>query len=159
CQETTPSLEKGDLCADTAPTPQNKLCHDPEPRNDTCNQRYFQHTPFNNYMSYADDGCTNSFTPNQVARMHCYLDLVYEGWRLDRAPLPVPMPPTPAAHDEGSLTLQWMPPINGHVFQREVGSACDLCGEDGRLTQFAHSASSPRACDPSGHWSPKEAEG
>lgn len=52
CRETTPSMETGDLCADTAPTPKSKLCRDPDPTNDTCGQTHFRGTPFNNYMSY-----------------------------------------------------------------------------------------------------------
>lgn len=53
CLETEPSMETGDLCADTNPTPKFKGCHDPEPGNETCGGRHFTHTPFNNYMSYA----------------------------------------------------------------------------------------------------------
>ncbi|KAJ7993848.1 hypothetical protein DPEC_G00258960 [Dallia pectoralis] len=53
CMETEPSLETGDLCSDTNPTPKHKHCRDPEPSNDTCGRRHFVHTPFNNYMSYA----------------------------------------------------------------------------------------------------------
>lgn len=52
CRETTPSMETGDLCADTAPTPKSKLCRDPDPTDDTCGQMHFTGTPFNNYMSY-----------------------------------------------------------------------------------------------------------
>ncbi|XP_055515713.1 pappalysin-1-like [Leucoraja erinacea] len=40
-----------------------------------------------------------------------------------------------------------------------VGSVCDACTEHGELVQYAFNASSPRPCDPSGHWSPREAEG
>ncbi|KAF3858509.1 hypothetical protein F7725_011710 [Dissostichus mawsoni] len=78
CQETTPSMETGDLCADTAPTPKSKACHDPGTVNDSCGVTMYHNTPYSNYMSYTDDNCTNHFTPNQVARMHCYLDLVYQ---------------------------------------------------------------------------------
>lgn len=53
CLETEPSLETGDLCADTNPTPKYKHCRDPEPGNETCGCSNFIHTPFNNYMSYA----------------------------------------------------------------------------------------------------------
>lgn len=52
CRETVPSMETGDLCADTAPTPKSKLCRDPEPANDTCGFTHFSGAPFNNYMSY-----------------------------------------------------------------------------------------------------------
>lgn len=53
CLETEPSLETGDLCSDTNPTPKYKQCRDPDPGNDTCGRRHFTKTPFNNYMSYA----------------------------------------------------------------------------------------------------------
>lgn len=53
CLETEPSMETGDLCADTNPTPKYKGCHDPDPVNETCGCQDFTHTPFNNYMSYA----------------------------------------------------------------------------------------------------------
>lgn len=56
CRETTPSMETGDLCADTAPTPKSKRCRDPDPTNDTCGQTHFSGTPFNNYMSYTGKG-------------------------------------------------------------------------------------------------------
>lgn len=53
CSETEPSMETGDLCADTAPTPKNKLCRDPDPTNDTCGPVFYTGTPYNNYMSYS----------------------------------------------------------------------------------------------------------
>lgn len=65
CLETEPSMETGDLCADTNPTPKYKGCHDPEPGNETCGCRHFTHTPFNNYMSYAGE--------MERPHMFCYL--------------------------------------------------------------------------------------
>ncbi|RXM99091.1 Pappalysin-1 [Acipenser ruthenus] len=56
CLETEPSLETGDLCADTNPTPKFKHCRDPEPGNDTCGRSRFSNTPFDNFMSYAEVG-------------------------------------------------------------------------------------------------------
>ncbi|XP_030647527.1 pregnancy-associated plasma protein A, pappalysin 1b [Chanos chanos] len=159
CLETEPSLETGDLCADTNPTPKYKYCRDPEPGNETCGRRHFTHTPFNNYMSYADDDCTDSFTLNQVARMHCYLDLVYQSWRPGSKPSPVPLAPRLMAQESDSLTLEWFPAITGHFNDREVGLVCARCTEDKVLLQYATNASSPRPCAPSGHWSPREAEG
>uniref|UniRef100_A0A8C4R7J7 Pappalysin 2 n=2 Tax=Eptatretus burgeri TaxID=7764 RepID=A0A8C4R7J7_EPTBU len=156
CIETEPSLERGDLCADTSPTPQNKLCRDPDPANNTCHAQHFRHTPFNNYMSYADDSCTNSFTANQAARMHCYIDLIYQGWRRNYPPMPIPLPPIPVAHSSSYLTLEWLPPINGHVHERDMESECELCGDDGTLEQYASKASSSRICY---SVRPKEAEG
>ncbi len=45
-------METGDLCADTAPTPKTKVCHDPGAVNDTCGVTTYQDTPYSNYMSY-----------------------------------------------------------------------------------------------------------
>ncbi|XP_078472099.1 pappalysin-1-like [Lampetra planeri] len=160
CLEVEPSFETGDLCEDTAPVPRHKGCGDAEvDSKDMCGARRFYDAPFHNYMSYADDDCTSSFTPNQVARMHCYLDMVYETWREEAGPTPVPL--APRVHQQGPdfLSLRWMPPISGQVFEREPGVPCEECGEDGELVQYACNASSPRPCDPSGHWSPRQAEG
>ncbi|KAM4533014.1 pregnancy-associated plasma protein A, pappalysin 1a isoform 1-T1 [Fundulus diaphanus] len=159
CLETEPSMETGDLCADTNPTPKYKHCNDPEPGNETCGHQHFTHTPFNNYMSYTDDACTNSFTLNQVARMHCYLDFIYQMWQPAFKPPPVVMAPQVVEQHHKSVTLEWFPPISGHFYDREVGSVCDKCTEGRVLLQYASNSSSPRPCDPSGHWSPREAEG
>nr|XP_023665369.1 pappalysin-1-like isoform X1 [Paramormyrops kingsleyae] len=159
CWETEPSLETGDLCADTNPTPKYKHCRDPEPGNDTCGRRHFTQTPYNNYMSYADDDCTDSFTLNQVARMHCYLDLIYQSWQAGSKPPPVPMAPQVVEQEDNALLLEWFPPITGRFYDREVGSVCDKCTEGRVLMQYASNSSSPRPCAPSGHWSPREAEG
>ncbi|KFO60979.1 Pappalysin-2, partial [Corvus brachyrhynchos] len=159
CRETTPSMETGDLCADTAPAPKSKLCRDPDPTNDTCGQTHFTGTPFNNYMSYTDDDCTNSFTPNQVARMHCYLDLVYQRWGHSKKPAPIPMPPMVTGQTQDSLSIYWLPPISGVLHEREQDTLCDSCAEDGTFRQYVHEASSPRVCDSSGYWTPEEAEG
>ncbi|XP_053104585.1 pappalysin-2 isoform X2 [Hemicordylus capensis] len=159
CRETTPSMETGDLCADTAPTPKSKFCCDPDPITDTCGQTHFSGTPFNNYMSYTDDNCTDSFTPNQVARMHCYLDLVYQKWSQGKKPTPIPMPPIVIGQTKDSLTIHWPPPISGVLYERESGNFCGNCAEDGTFSQYVHEASSPRICDSSGYWTPEEAVG
>ncbi|XP_016334466.1 pappalysin-2-like, partial [Sinocyclocheilus anshuiensis] len=106
-------METGDLCADTAPTPKSKVCHDPDPVNDTCGLTQYKNTPYNNYMSYTDDDCTNHFTPNQVARMHCYIDLVYKTWVHGRKPTPVPLAPVVIGQDADSITIHWLNPISG----------------------------------------------
>eukprot|EP00062_Callorhinchus_milii_P011402 gi/632957379/ref/XP_007894444.1/ PREDICTED: pappalysin-1 [Callorhinchus milii] len=159
CMETEPSMETGDLCADTNPTPKNKQCRDPEPGNDTCGFGRFVNTPFSNFMSYADDDCTNSFTPNQVARMHCYLDLIFQSWQPPKKPPPIPVAPEIIHQTAGSVLLQWVRPVNKHFYEREVGSVCEACSEHGALVQYTYKASSPLPCDSSGHWSPREAEG
>lgn len=65
-----------------------------------------------------DDDCTDSFTPNQVARMHCYLDLVYQQWSQSRKPTPIPIPPVVVGQTHTSLTIHWLPPISGVVYDR-----------------------------------------
>ncbi|CAH2315900.1 Pappalysin-1 [Pelobates cultripes] len=159
CMETEPSFETGDLCYDTNPTPKHKTCGDPGPVNDTCGFQKFVNTPFKNFMSYADDDCTDSFTPNQVARMHCYLDLVYQSWQPISKPLPVPIAPQIVEHTSNSVTMEWFPAINGQFYEREVGTLCHLCADGKVLVQYASHASSPVPCGPSGHWSPREAVG
>lgn len=56
-------METGDLCADTAPTPKSKACHDPGAVNDSCGVTTYQDTPYSNYMSYtgAVDDSTNYY--------------------------------------------------------------------------------------------------
>lgn len=161
CQETTPSMETGDLCADTAPTPKSKVCYDPGAVNDTCGVTTYQDTPYNNYMSYTDDNCTNHFTPNQVARMHCYLDLVYQKWLTTRQPSPVPLAPVMTGQTPGSVFLYWLAPLSGPLYQSSTfsGVNCGDCENDGVFHQYAYEAASPRICDTSGYWTPEEAVG
>ncbi|XP_020791700.2 pappalysin-2 [Boleophthalmus pectinirostris] len=163
CQETTPSMETGDLCADTAPTPKSKVCHDPGAVNDTCGVINYQDTPYSNYMSYTDDNCTNHFTPNQVARMHCYLDLVYQKWLTTQQPSPVPLAPIITAQTARSVSLYWLAPLSGPLYQSSAlgfsGVDCGLCESDGVFHQYAFEAASPRVCDTSGYWTPEEAVG
>ncbi|KAG7524210.1 pappalysin-2 [Solea senegalensis] len=163
CQETTPSMETGDLCADTAPTPKSKVCHDPGAVNDTCGVTTYQDTPYSNYMSYTDDNCTNHFTPNQVARMHCYLDLVYQKWLMDRQPTPIPLAPIITDRSPDSVSIYWLPPTRGPLYQSSSMQTsainCGNCEKDGVFHQYAYEASSPRICDTSGYWTPEEAVG
>ncbi|XP_066548801.1 pappalysin-2 [Amia ocellicauda] len=159
CREITPSMETGDLCADTAPTPKFKSCRDPDPVNDSCGPVLYEGTPFNNYMSYTDDNCTNNFTPNQVARMHCYVDLVYQNWVDGSKPAPVPLPPMVIGQSTHSVSLHWLHPVSGKLYHREGGGNCGDCDEDGAFHQYAHEAASPRVCDSSGYWTPEEAIG
>jgi hypothetical protein len=65
CVETTPSMVAGDFCDDTPPTPENRLCQDPEPCSQTakgqwcsdCQSRVWRGTNFANVMGYAPDEC------------------------------------------------------------------------------------------------------
>uniref|UniRef100_A0A8C9N7T3 Pappalysin 2 n=1 Tax=Serinus canaria TaxID=9135 RepID=A0A8C9N7T3_SERCA len=110
-------------------------------------------------VTWEYDDCTNSFTPNQVARMHCYLDLVYQRWGHNRKPAPIPIPPMVTGQTQDSLSIYWLPPISGVLHEREQDTLCDSCAEDGTFRQYVHEASSPRVCDSSGYWTPEEAEG
>ena len=65
-----------------------------------------------------DDACTDSFTLNQVARMHCYLDLIYQTWQPASKPPIVPMAPQVVEQHHNSITLEWFPPISGHFYDR-----------------------------------------
>ncbi|TNM97688.1 hypothetical protein fugu_013934 [Takifugu bimaculatus] len=158
-----PSMETGDLCADTAPMPKSKACQDPEAVNDTCGVTMYRGTPYSNYMSYTDDNCTDHFTPNQVARMHCYLDLVYQTWMADWHPASIPLAPVVIGHKLDSVSIHWLPPIRGPLYQSSAASgpliSCGDCGVDGVFHQYAYEASSSRVCDTSGYWTPDEAIG
>lgn len=52
CYELEASMESGDLCSDTRPTPTNYHCTDPS-ATPVCGKKIFTDTPFNNYMGYA----------------------------------------------------------------------------------------------------------
>ncbi|XP_061746548.1 pappalysin-2-like [Nerophis ophidion] len=164
CQETTASMETGDLCADTAPTPKSKSCHDPGAVNDTCGTTVYQDTPYNNYMSYTDDNCTNRFTPNQVARMHCYVDLVYQRWLTQGLPAPVPLAPLITQQGPDWVSIYWPAPLGGPLHQSSAPNlqsevSCQECEGGGVFQQYAQEATSTRVCDTSGYWTPDEAIG
>ncbi len=71
-----------------------------------------------NLFFITDDDCTNHFTPNQVARMHCYIDLVYKTWVHSRKPTPVPLAPVVIGQDADSVTIHWLNPISGPLAHR-----------------------------------------
>lgn len=112
CFENFPSLELGDLCSDTNPTILNTKCAEPEVSSQaTCGLPRYTNTPFKNYMGYADDSCTNHFTPQQIARMHCYIDQDYQSWQTNAKPSIVPLPPRITSATENSIKLSWIPPL------------------------------------------------
>uniref|UniRef100_A0A914YZC7 Metalloendopeptidase n=1 Tax=Panagrolaimus superbus TaxID=310955 RepID=A0A914YZC7_9BILA len=85
CFEEIGSLETGDLVADTPPSPKNDKCEATNLHHFSCGKfRSFFDAPVKNYMSYSLGGCSDHFTPQQVARMHCYIDLKYSGWQRQR---------------------------------------------------------------------------
>lgn len=83
----------GDFCGDTAPTPINFLCSDPN-GTDSCSSTPWGNTDTQNYMGYAPDSCYSEFSPQQKGRMHCWSNAVLDSWieepgegrvKLDRA--------------------------------------------------------------------------
>lgn len=69
----------GDFCCDTRPTPTNYDCEDPE-FYDVCSEKWFEETPYTNYMGYGGDGCWVKFTGEQKRRIHCWMCNELGGW-------------------------------------------------------------------------------
>lgn len=160
CLETEASLTLGDLCADTNPTPQNDECTDPPSEKGKCGLKNFKNTPYDNYMSYADDPCTTTFTNHQVARMHCYLDLKYHKWQDEslRSPPPPPIPPVVVKATEVSVTISWVPPLDREGFHDD--RVCSMCSSDRALFQYASKAEATSTSTTYGDsWKPHQATG
>lgn len=159
CAETFPSLELGDLCSDTNPTPANNLCSDPVGKaSKTCGVKEFKNTPFRNYMSYAKDTCTDSFTEQQAGRMHCYIDLVYQSWQQKKTPPSfIPIPPRVTSKAENKVSLAWIPPLG--TGGANALNSCHECRKDRVFQQYAVTATSPILPKPNGYWAPHQAIG
>ncbi|KAI0218078.1 hypothetical protein LSAT2_030188 [Lamellibrachia satsuma] len=158
CLETTPSLQLGDLCADTNPTVENGHCSDPDRTAAwPCGVARHVDTPYSNYMSYSDDACTDHFSAHQVARMHCYLDLVYQRLQKEKRPSPVPFAPKVVTTGDTSVEVRWLPPLGTAV--AVFNEVCGVCGNDNSLLQYAASASVANASRTHGAWAPDQATG
>uniref|UniRef100_A0AC34F1E7 Pappalysin-1 n=1 Tax=Panagrolaimus sp. ES5 TaxID=591445 RepID=A0AC34F1E7_9BILA len=163
CFEESASLEKGDLVADTAPTPKNDKCEATNMHQFSCGKfRSFFDAPVKNYMSYSLGGCSDHFTPQQAARMHCYIDLKYSGWQrltMKSSNNHITVKPR-ILPKNGNLTLWWpLPLISFPCRPFAVTSLSSYCTPDRRIVQFGHSASSrppdAEVCTPSVHaWLP-----
>ena len=136
CFETRASMELGDLCADTNPTPENDACEDP--KKSQCGSIRYKNTPYRNYMGYGTQ-CSNEFTQDQVSRMHCYADYMYQAWRTDDTPSATPIAPKILSYSSDLLTIEWVQSLGlGTDFTRRN---CNLCNwRDTTLEQFAMSA-------------------
>jgi hypothetical protein len=76
CYEAADATERdlsGDFCSDTDPTPSNTACA-PTGGVDQCSGRPWNTDGYHNYMGYAPDQCLSEFSPQQVARMHCWTE-------------------------------------------------------------------------------------
>ena len=82
CYEMADGLEgdlRGDLCSDTPPTPVNYNCAPPGGV-DACSNVPWGPTMFTNYMGYSQMSCMSDFTPQQIGRIHCWIDARLSGW-------------------------------------------------------------------------------
>ncbi|KAF6027397.1 PAPPA [Bugula neritina] len=75
------------------------------------------------------------FTGQQIARMHCYLDLVHSGAVRDNSPSAIPLPPQVTYADSNSVTISWLPPLSTGESRK-----CRQCDREHRLTQYAVTA-------------------
>ena len=109
CLETEPSLELGDLCDDTNPTNKNYECAEPSVSQFNCALDNPGSTPFTNFMGYGSNDCVSEFTPQQVARMHCYIDMKHKTWLESKAPSPVPLAPVvrPTPPSDRKQVVRW----------------------------------------------------
>ncbi|MFZ1684102.1 MAG: PKD domain-containing protein, partial [Candidatus Zixiibacteriota bacterium] len=69
----------GDRCADTDPTPLSYSCSPPGGK-DTCTGLSWGPTDVQNYMGYSGDACWSEFSPQQMGRMHCWLEDKLSSW-------------------------------------------------------------------------------
>lgn len=125
------------------------------------------------HIPCADGTCQDKFTPQQRARMHCYIDLLYQNWREETKPVSIPIAPRVVAYSQTKKYLYFIHTkkrfrvlINEIVFNNHIlsndrsitvawpppidgkivrsGRQCDSrCNVDGSLKQYASTASSP----------------
>lgn len=86
----------GDFASDTRPTPTNYYCAPPG-GTDSCSGVGWGPTDPNNYMGYAPDSCYDGFSPQQMARMHCWINAVLTGWLVPDTTPPAVVDQTPAS--------------------------------------------------------------
>jgi hypothetical protein len=82
CYESVESEDRdlvGDLCADTPPGPAWYECSDAVGI-DSCADLPWGATQPENIMGYAPTNCRTLFTPQQEARMRCWIDDILSGW-------------------------------------------------------------------------------
>lgn len=59
--------------------------------------------------------------------MHCYLDLVYQTWMTDWHPASIPLAPVVTGHKLDSVSIHWLPPIRGPLYQRYKTMVTKCC--------------------------------
>ncbi len=72
----------GDLCCDTPASDIGDFssCQNPNNAPDICTEGDLTPADYTNYMHYAQDGCWDHLTPQQVRRMHCWACNAVPGW-------------------------------------------------------------------------------
>uniref|UniRef100_A0A915PK42 Peptidase M43 pregnancy-associated plasma-A domain-containing protein n=1 Tax=Setaria digitata TaxID=48799 RepID=A0A915PK42_9BILA len=157
CQERTPSMTTGDMISDTNPTVKNTACADPETVGPCDATQQFRNTPFRNYMSYTGDNCANTFTAQQKARMHCYIDLKYTNWMVRPALYPNHIAVGPRIIPWPKM---WATPLSGMNCGPQQKRVREThCTTERRIVQYAISASSSEPFQMSGFWGPEQATG
>ena len=178
CRERTASLLTGDLLSDTPPSPPKLFCRtqsstqsstrpNTQPTSPHCPQD--THVPpsltpdtNDNFMGYGGDDCMATFTPQQGARMRCYIDLTYSNWLLPNPPPapPIPLPPKvlAASTHPPSIHLIWTSGLSSTECPVEALGPGGFCRSDGTAVQFASTAEAGSQAG-GGYWSPRQATG
>jgi hypothetical protein len=113
----------GDFASDTPPTNRNFDCGPPTddpgtPENealDSCNGQPWGTTDYSNFMGYANDTCIDHFTPQQMGRMHAWINAKLTGWLVgtDAGDPPIVTSPGPATTvGNGPVVVQFSKPMN-----------------------------------------------
>ncbi len=111
CYEFASGVEgdvRGDFCSDTPPTPTNYNCS--PPGGSDCQGTAWGATQPENYMGYAPDSCYDTFTSQQVSRMHCWSAAATPGWLSGCEATGPPTAPTglsATAASDTEIDLSW----------------------------------------------------
>uniref|UniRef100_A0A7E4UM93 Pappalysin-1 n=1 Tax=Panagrellus redivivus TaxID=6233 RepID=A0A7E4UM93_PANRE len=161
CYESEASLLTGDLVADTPPTTKSDSCSPPKTQFLCGRYRSFVDAPVSNFMGYSDEECTDRFTPQQVARMHCYLDLKYGSWMpVEMKAVHVPIAPKIVPKSKSSVEIIWSGPLNEHACGPFVATdPYSYCTPDRRLVQYGYKANSTKVYNLHNFWKPEQATG
>lgn len=77
--------------------------------------------------------------------MHCYLDLVYQSWMTDWHPASIPLAPVVTGHKLDSVSIHWLPPIRGPLYQRYKTMATK-CSSNHKISSVNGATDNPSYC-------------
>lgn len=89
--------------------------------------------------------------------MHCYLDLMFQGWQGVKQPSPIPLAPKVVTSTTETFTLAWVAPMGSG--SAGVGSMCTNCLGDYSLVQYATEAVTSSRAKSRMDWAPHQATG